>query len=261
MNDDANDTKGARAASRRPKLPHIDVFETGALVDGIQQRMNRRVFFQLWVFDVPAAGDVTEAARALEAALIDAGLGGVVYDDVSAPRGLGLLAFTENPVDIVALRTSFTAAPLSGLVFRHEFTMFGRTYAGGYERDLEQWIIDRPKQTVLNEAWPWAIWYPLRRTGAFQDLEGPHKGRVIGEHATIGRAYGEQDLAHDVRLACHGLDQNDNEFVLGIIGRDLHPLSHVVEAMRSTEQTSRYIEKMGPFFVGRARARVAERSG
>ena len=64
MNDDANDTKGAPAASRRPKLPHIDVFETGALVDGIQQRMNRRVFFQLWVFDVPAAGDVTEAARA-----------------------------------------------------------------------------------------------------------------------------------------------------------------------------------------------------
>ena len=72
------------------------------------------------------------------------------------------------------------------------------------------------------------------------------------EHATIGKAYGAQDLAHDVRLACHGLDANDNEFVIGLIGKELHPLSHVIQAMRGTRQTSEFINQMGPFFVGRA---------
>ena len=53
-------------------------------------------------------------------------------------------------------------------------------------------------------------------------------------------------------LACHGLDANDNEFVIGLIGKELHPLSHVVQAMRKTRQTSEFIVQMGPFFVGHA---------
>jgi chlorite dismutase len=108
---------------------------------------------------------------------------------------------------------------------------------------------------VLNDAWPWAIWYPLRRSGAFSRLEGREQGDILREHATIGRAYGAQDLAHDIRLACHGLDACDNEFVIGLVGRELHPLSHIVQAMRKTRQTSEYISQMGPFFVGRASAR------
>ena len=66
-------------------------------------------------------------------------------------------------------------------------------------------------------------------------------------------AYGRRDLAHDVRLACHGLDARDNEFVIGLTGSNLHRLSHVVQRMRSTVQTAQYIEQMGPFFVGHAR--------
>jgi chlorite dismutase len=77
------------------------------------------------------------------------------------------------------------------------------------------------------------------------------------EHAGIGKAYGAADLAHDIRLACHGLDANDNEFVIGLIGRDLHPLSHVVQAMRRTRQTAEFIVQMGPFFVGHALWRSA----
>ena len=69
-------------------------------------------------------------------------------------------------------------------------------------------------------------------------------------------AYGAQGLATDVRLACHGLDPHDNEFVIGLVGRDLHPLSHLVQAMRKTRQTSEFIEKMGPFFVGHVVRRV-----
>jgi chlorite dismutase len=75
------------------------------------------------------------------------------------------------------------------------------------------------------------------------------------EHGTIGKSYAAADLAHDVRLACHGLDANDNEFVIGLIGKSLHPLSHIVQRMRSTRQTSEFINQMGPFFVGRAALR------
>jgi chlorite dismutase len=63
-------------------------------------------------------------------------------------------------------------------------------------------------------------------------------------------AYGQQELGHDIRLACHGLDGGDNEFLIGLVGHDLHPLSHLVQAMRKTRQTSEFIAKMGPFFVG-----------
>jgi chlorite dismutase len=49
-----------------------------------------------------------------------------------------------------------------------------------------------------------------------------------------------------------GLDENDNDFVIALIGDALHPLSHCVQSMRKTRQTAEYIEKMGPFFTGRA---------
>src|SRR5690606_130991 len=120
------------------------------------------------------------------------------------------------------------------------FTMLGRTYSTGYEPDLKHWLIDRPIETVCNPEWPWAVWYPLRRSGEFARLAPQEQGSILREHAEIGKAYGSQDLAHDVRLACHGLDAHDNEFVIGLVGKELHPLSHVVQRMRSTRQTSEY---------------------
>jgi chlorite dismutase len=45
--------------------------------------------------------------------------------------------------------------------------------------------------------------------------------------------------------------------VIGLIGKELHPLSHVVESMRRTRQTAEYMEQMGPFFVGHVATRVA----
>ena len=36
------------------------------------------------------------------------------------------------------------------------------------------------------------------------------------------------------------------------IGKELFPLSHIVQSMRKTQQTSLYLEHLGPFFVGRA---------
>ena len=73
---------------------------------------------------------------------------------------------------------------------------------------------------------------------------------ILAEHGTIGMSFGAGDYAHDIRLACHGLDKDDNDFVVGLIGKDLYPLSAIVQTMRKTQQTSLYLERLGPFFVG-----------
>jgi chlorite dismutase len=206
---------------------------------------------QLWVFDCDPSVGAAKVHEALAARLSESGVGCVVYSDVSNPFGLGVLSWSEQPADFVTrLRPCFEPAAASALRPRHEFTMLGRSYATGYENDLEYWLLQRPVDTVLNEKWPWAVWYPLRRSGAFARLEGREQGAILKEHGEIGKAYGVQDLAHDVRLACHGLDARDNEFLIGLIGKDLHPLSHVVQAMRKTRQTAEFISQMGPFFVG-----------
>jgi len=74
----------------------------------------------------------------------------------------------------------------------------------------------------------------------------------MGQQLGSGRAYAEGGFAADVRLACHGLDKHDNEFVIGLLGAQLYPLSHLVQRMRKTVQTTKYIQSLGPFFVGKA---------
>ena len=129
--------------------------------------------------------------------------------------------------------------------------MFGRTYGLGYEPDLQDTLTGRPRRTVLNPDWRWAVWYPLRRNGAFARLQEDEQRRILAEHGAIGMAFGAADFAHDIRLACHGLDRDDNDFVIGLIGKDLFPLSAVVQTMRKTQQTSLYLDRLGPFFIGR----------
>jgi len=231
-------------------LPEIDVRERGAEREGAPQVMDRRLFMQFLAFHVP--GPSLEATvKGLTSALSERRVPAVVYDDLNDPRGIGVLTWSEEPTHFVTAVRPVLGDSKLGLVLRPELTMFGRTYSTGYEPDLGFWLLERPKQTVLNEAHGWAVWYPLRRGGAFAKLEPREQGSILREHGTIGKAYGAQDLAHDVRLACHGLDANDNEFVIGLIGKELHPLSHIVQAMRKTRQTSEFIVQMGPFFVGR----------
>ena len=226
-----------------PAAYQVDVAERGA--GG--QMLDRRLFVQLQVF----TGCVDP--KPLAVALERSGAEAVLYRDLNDPRGIGVLSLAEDPAFFLTrLREVLAAEPFEDLTRRPELTMLGRTYASGFEPDLAEWLLERPRHTVLNSAWPWAIWYPLRRTGAFARLTREEQGKILHEHATIGRAYGEADHAHDVRLACYGLDTNDNDFVIGLVGRALHPLSHLVQAMRRTIQTSEYIERLGPFFVGHA---------
>jgi chlorite dismutase len=254
---------GARTEGRGggPGVPpgfDVDVLERSATEkDGQPQAMDRRLFMQLLVFDCSA--DPAETLDAVAAALSEGAVASVLYEDANDPRGIAVLTWSEDPAHFVtAVRPALNREELrSSLTLRPEMTMIGRTYSTGYEPDLEYWMLRRPPETVSNPDWPWAVWYPLRRNGEFAKLEPRQQAKILKEHAIIGRAYGARDLAHDVRLACHGLDVADNEFVIGLIGARLHPLSHVVQTMRKTKQTSTYIEKMGPFFVGRVARRTA----
>jgi chlorite dismutase len=226
-----------------PEAGKIDVLEHGAN----QQTSPRRLYMQLQAFG--GCDDVKRVAGALERAHIE----GVLYADVADPLGVAVRGVAEDPGFFVGRwRELLGSEPFLGLRRKPELTMFGRTYSSGYETDLEDWLLARPRRTVLAPEWPWAIWYPLRRTGTFARLTPQEQGAILKEHAVLGRTYGEADLAHDVRLACHGLDTHDNDFVIGLVGRELHPLSHLVQTMRRTAQTSEFIQTLGPFFVGHA---------
>jgi chlorite dismutase len=223
-----------------------DILERGAPVDGQPQTSDRRLYMQLQVYT--GVTDTGAIAGALSAADVEAAL----YLDAADPFGVGILFLSEDPERFVTVvRTLLTGEPFRFLERRPEMTMFGRTYATGYEPDLEDALIGRPRRTALNPAWPWGIWYPLRRNGAFARLDPKEQRQILMEHASIGRAYGRADFAHDIRLACYGMDESDNDFIIGLAGRALHPLSRVVQDMRGTQQTALYVESLGPFFVGR----------
>ena len=232
-------------ARRGPEAP--DLSEKGGARDGQPQRLDKRLFMQLLAF-----GGCADA-RALAAAVGSADISGALYEDVNDPHGVGLLTFGQDPgVFLDGTRRLLNAAPFSSLTLKPEYTMLGRTYAIGYEPDLQETLLDRPRRTVLNPAWMWAVWYPLRRSGRFAQLPPDEQRVILAEHGAIGMSFGAGDFAHDIRLACHGLDKSDNDFVVGLLGKDLYPLSKIVEAMRKTQQTALYLERLGPFFVGRA---------
>lgn len=231
----------------RDRIQPPDLSEKGGMKDGVPQRSDARLFMQLMVF-----GGCTDAA-AVAGHIRQSGLEGAVYENVNDPRGIAVLSLTRTPETLVErVRPALNAGPCAGLTLVPEYTMLGRTYAIGYEPDLQETLIDRPRRTVLNPAWGWAIWYPLRRSGRFAQLPEAEQRTILSEHGAVGMAFGAGDYVHDVRLACHGLDRDDNDFVIGLLGKELFPLSAIVQAMRKTQQTTLYLDRIGPFFVGRA---------
>jgi chlorite dismutase len=228
------------------ELAGVDVAEHGRSADGETTSLDRRLYMQLHAYG--RARDTSALIGALESA----GVAGTLYEDVNDPAGVALLTLSESPEAFVAeFRSFLQAPPFSELDAKPELTMLGRTYALGYEQDLEETLVERPRRRVLDPALPWAIWYPLRRSGSFEQLSRREQDTVLMEHGGVGMAFGRAGLGYDIRLACHGLDRDDNDFVVGLLGPELHPLSIIVQRMRKTKQTSLHLERLGPFFVGR----------
>ena len=228
------------------QLEAVDVAEHGRSPDGETTSLDRRLYMQLHAYG--GAGDTADLVSALEAADVT----GTLYEDVNDPTGVALLTVSESPEPFVSeYRAFLRSAPFSELAPKPELTMLGRTYAIGYEQDLQETLVERPRRRVLDPGLPWAIWYPLRRSGSFEQLSRREQDTILMEHGGIGMAFGRAGLGFDIRLACHGLDRDDNDFVVGLLGPELHPLSVIVQRMRKTKQTSLHLERLGPFFVGR----------
>lgn len=225
--------------------PTLDLSEKGML-RGQPISLDRRLFMQFMAFSDCA--DPSAAAAALAAANVE----GVLYLDVGDRRGIGLLVVTEDPdYFVTTARELLNSAPFSKYTLKPEFNMLGRTYSLGYEPDLEEALLGKPRTKTTNPDFKWAVWYPLRRAKIFQTLPAAKQRQILAEHGSLAKRYGYAGLAADIRLACHGLDKNDNDFVIGLLGPTLFPLSHVVQEMRKTEQTSQYLDSLGPFFIGK----------
>ena len=123
----------------------------------------------------------------LAAALTNAAVAGVLYEDLNDPRGVALVTFSEDPAFFLdRLRPLLNQPPFASLTQKPEYTMVGRTYSLGYEPDLIDVLLHRPRRTVLNPDWKWSVWYPLRRNGRFAQLPPEEQRVILAEHGAIG---------------------------------------------------------------------------
>lgn len=231
----------------RPNVTIPDLSEKGRNAAGETISLDRRLFMQLLAWT--GSHDHGE----LVAALAESPVQGTLLLDFNDPQGVALVATHESPEYFTGeLRTFLNQSPFAELTPRPNFTMIGRSYSIGYEADLEHVLIKRPLQRITNPEWPWQVWYPLRRKGTFEKLPREEQRAILNEHGELGMTFSAGGFGHDIRLDCHGLDTHDNDFLIGLIGPKLYPLSAMVQAMRKTRQTSEFLESLGPFFVGQA---------
>lgn len=223
-----------------------DVRERGAPVGGSVQALDRRLFIALHGFT-----GVTDPAGLL-AALQESGMEGVIYESLTDPRGVAVVLLQEDPEALAEQgRGLLAGGPFAALEPLPGQAMIGRTYGTGHEPGLEDWLLHAPRRKLAAPGSRWGVWYPLRRTGDFYRLPDAQRGRILAEHGKIGGVFAEAGFAEDIRLECFGIDPDDNEYVIGLLGPRLDTLSRLVRAMRSTEQTASYMDRLGPFVTGR----------
>ena len=222
------------------------VAEKGRSRTGETLYSTRRLFVQLLAY-----GGCRDTA-AVASAIAEAGISAVLYEDVNDPQGIAVVSYSENADFFLdQVRPFVSTGPVARLAPKPEYTMFGRTYAMGWESNMDEALIDRPVQRLSDPALRWAVWYPLRRAGSFEHLDEKEQHAVLSEHGAIGQSYGKAGIAHDIRLACHGMNKEDNDFVIGVLSAEMPAPSVIIQRMRKTRQTSMYLERLGPFFIGR----------
>ena len=114
--------------SRRGRIDPPDLDEKGGLRNGEPQRSSTRLFMQLLVFgEAPPAREVADS-------LAGTGLETVVYEDVNDPNGVGILGISELPDLFVDRFLPAVRGAVKSARQKHDLTMFGRTYALGYEQ-------------------------------------------------------------------------------------------------------------------------------
>jgi chlorite dismutase len=237
-----------------PKVSPPELREVGApdSITGERQFMTRRLYMQLRVLDVDLSKmELTKFLETLKTLL--SSMPSVMYMDAVSNNSVGVLIWSEDPSDFVTrlnpILSNKSLAPY--FTERSGWTMFGKTYSNGHEKDLEEFLFKKPIRNATRDDWDWGIWYPLRRKGPFYIQPPEDQCSMLLTHAAIGKAFSDLNAAHDIRLKSFGMDPDDNEYIVGLVGDDFHGLSRVVEEMRKTKHTAEYLESLGPFFVGK----------
>ena len=222
-----------------------DVAEHGRTADGETTSLDRRLYMQLHAY-----GGARDSA-ALIAALEAAGFASVLYEDVNDPAGVALLTLSEAPEAFVSEHRAFLQSSLfAELTPKPELHdarphLRDRVRAGSGGDARRPTAAPRPRPGSAGRSGT-RFAAPARSSSSRREQD-----TVLMEHGGVGMAFGRAGLGYDIRLACHGLDRDDNDFVVGLLGPELHPLSIIVQRMRKTKQTSLHLERLGPFFVGR----------
>ena len=229
-------------------IPVPPVEEQGRDETGETVGVDRRLYVQLTAFRG------TEEENTLVRSLQDSTeVESVLYRDLYDPWGYGLLTMSEDPDFFTGtLRDFLRDSPFAEMELNPRYGMFGRSYTLGHEKNPLEALLQRPRERAANPEWPWAVWYPLRRRGSFEMLTQEAQRAMLLEHGHLGIAFGREGYGVDIRLACFGLDTEDNDFLIGLVGPSLHRLSLIVQTMRKTQHTAEYLEQLGPFFVGHA---------
>lgn len=245
---------GGTAADKKSDKMHMPIVsapelrEVGAcLTDGERQYSQRRLYMQLRILDVssPIAPFIEELKKLFTS------IPSLLYIDAASSNTVGLLTWSDDPStfaigvnqSLVKLSSKFTERP--------GWTMFGKTYSNGHETNLDEYLFKKPIRNTTRDDLDWAVWYPLRRKGPFYTQPPPDQCQMLLHHAAIGKSFSQVGAAYDIRLKCFGIDSHDNEYVVGLVGSDLHGLSRVVEEMRKTKHTAEFLDSLGPFFVGK----------
>jgi len=174
--------------------------------------LDRRLFMKFTAFT-----NVDDQAAAI-AAIEATGLVAAIYADANDPYGIGIMVASEDPGDFVTtLRDAFHAPPFSNFAYKPEFDMLGRSYSIGYEPDLEDTLLKRPRSKLVDPRNQWVVWYPLQRAKNFYVLPEEKQKSILGEHGTLAKRYGAGGHATDIRLACHGLDRVDTDLIVGLL--------------------------------------------
>src|SRR6186997_2363793 len=140
------------SARGRARIEPPDISERGGLKDGEPQRSDDRLFVQLLAFG--------NCAKPLDVRdyLYKASVENIVYEDLNDPLGIAVVMMSRTPGDFIdVMRPILTSGPCAGLQLKPHFTMTGRTYSLGYEPDLNETLIERPRRTILNPDWRWGI--------------------------------------------------------------------------------------------------------
>ena len=168
-------TQPAPAEKQRPLASDKpDLREKGGVIAGVPQISDARLFFQMQAF-----GNCRSSQELIKF-LVASEIEGVLYEDLNDPQGVALLTFSQDENHFVTtIRTLLHREPFLSLSPKPEYSLFGRTYSLGYEPNLEDWLLHKPRRRVLDKDWPWAVWYPLRRKGEFSLLPMDQQKQIL----------------------------------------------------------------------------------